>query len=170
MAWGPESAGLWDQRQVKTFVDRAYKNAMYGTETERITYYGLAGGPINFYELARFYLHKYTFSQSLSQDITRAENIYNAQYADFWSEMFPREIRFSPLPMFLGQVPDAARLTSEEGLYGAVKNEWAKAIVSGNDEDFEIYYQEGLKRLQDLGMEKVLEELTYLVNSFNVDN
>jgi putative aldouronate transport system substrate-binding protein len=175
MAWGPESAGLWEIRDgVKTFVDpELMQNAMYGTETEKdLTYYGLAGGPINFYELARFtYLHTNTRSAKAYHRISpRAENIYNAQYADFWSEMFPREIRFSPLPMFLGQVPDAARLTSEEGLYGAVKNEWAKAIVSGNDEDFEIYYQEGLKRLQDLGMEKVLEELTFLVNSFNVDN
>lgn len=68
--------------------------------------------------------------------------------------------------MFLSEVPDIAKLTSEEGLYGAVKNEWAKAIVSGNDEEFEKYYQEGLKRLQDLGMEKAMEDLTKLVNGF----
>ena len=161
-----------DQDGVKTFVIELMQNAMYGTETEKDLTLLRSGRAINFYELARFtYLHTNTRSAKAYHRISpRAENIYNAQYADFWSEMFPREIRFSPLPMFLGQVPDAARLTSEEGLYGAVKNEWAKAIVSGNDEDFEIYYQEGLKRLQDLGMEKVLEELTFLVNSFNADN
>jgi len=84
--------------------------------------------------------------------------------------MFPRKIKINQLPMFLGQVPDIAKLTSEEGLYGACKNEWAKAIVSGNDEEFEKHYQEGLKRLQDLGMEKAMADLTRLLNDFLSQN
>lgn len=171
MAWGPESAGLWEIRDgVKTFKDPdLMENAMYGTETEKdLSYYGLAGGPINFYELARFtYLHTNTRGVRAYHEVpSNTEDIYGAQYADFWSDFAIQDVRFNPLPMFLSEVPDIAKLTSEEGLYGAVKNEWAKAIVSGNDEEFEKYYQEGLKRLQDLGMEKAMEDLTKLVNGF----
>jgi putative aldouronate transport system substrate-binding protein len=171
MAWGPESAGLWEYRNgVKTFKDEALmRNAMYGTETEKdLSYYGLAGGPINFYELARFtYMHTNTRGVRAYHEVPPVvDDIIGAQYGDFWSETFSRETRTSPIFMFLGQVPDIAKLTSEEGLYGCVKNEWAEAIIAENDEGFEHYYQEGLKRLQDLGMEKALSDLTNIVNDF----
>ena len=175
MAWGPESAGLWEIKDgAKTFKDPdLMQNAMYGTETEKdLSYYGLAGGPNNFYELARFtYLHTNTRRVQAYHEVPpKADNVFAAQYADFWSELFARETKINPLPMFLGQVPDIGKLTSEEGLYGAVKNEWAKAIVSENDDDFEKYYHDGLKRLQDLGMEGALADLSKLVNDFHSQN
>ncbi len=171
LAWGPESAGLWEIRNgVKTFKDPdLMQNAMYGTETEKdLSYYGLAGGPINFYELGRFtYLHKNTRRVQAYHEVpAKVDNVYDAQYGDFWSELFAKEQRATPMFMFLGQVPDIAKLTSEEGLYGCCKVEWAKAIVADNDADFEKYYQEGLKRLKDLGMEKAMNDLTKLVNDF----
>lgn len=175
MAWGPESAGLWEIKDgVKTFKDPALmQNAMYEVETEKdLTYYGLAGGPINFYELGRFtYLHSNTFRVQAYHEVPpKVDNVYNAQYAKFWPELFAKETKTSPMFTFLNQVPDIAKLTSEEGLFGAVKNEWAKAIVSVNDEDFEKYYQEGLKRLKDLGMEKSLGDLSKIVNDFMASN
>lgn len=172
MAWGPESAGLWEiVNGVKRFKDEALmQNAMYGVETEKdLTYYGLAGGPVNFYELGRFtYLHTNSRGVAAYHKIpVKVDNVYGAQYAKFWSEMFKVEQKTSPMFMFYDQVPDITKLTSENGLYGACKNEWAKAIVAETDEEFEKYYQLGLKRLKDLGMEKAMADLTKLVRDFN---
>jgi putative aldouronate transport system substrate-binding protein len=175
MAWGPESAGLWEMKDgVKIFKDQSLmQNAMYGVETEKdLTYYGLSGGPVNFYELGRFtYLHTNTRKvQAYHKVPAKVDNIYGAQYASFWSQMFPKEQRTNPIFKFLGQVPEISKLTSEEGLYGAVKNEWAKAIVAKNDAEFDKYYQDGLKRLKDLGMEKSMTDLTKLVNDFKASS
>lgn len=170
MAWGPESAGLWKIVDGKRrFTDEAlHQNALMGTQTEKdLTYYGLSGGSITQYDLGRLvYTHETIRGyKSLYESPKNVDNPFGEE----WSVITKNTVRQTQIglsSLFINQIPEWGKLTGEDGVIGCVKNEWAKAIISGSDSDFEKYYNDGMNRLKNLGLDKALTDLTKMITDY----
>ncbi|MBO7747000.1 hypothetical protein I8J29_22610 [Paenibacillus sp. MWE-103] len=170
MSWGPESAGLWEVKDGKRkFKDPALdQNALLGTQTDKdLAYYGLSGGNLNQIDLGRLiYTHDTIRGyKSIYETPKNVDNPYGEEW-NVLTQATVRPIKMDLTGMFINQVPEWGKLTGEDGVIGCMKNEWAKAIVADNDANFEKYYEAGMKRLKDLGLDKATTDLTKLITEY----